>query len=103
MNTVWHILARIVAGLLVAATGLLVGLWYWPLINTNERLRHELNDWQARVASERQQVAQKSNLVQLLTSDDRTIERLARERLGWARPGETVILFEATPTAPAKP
>jgi cell division protein FtsB len=103
MNTVWHILARIVAGLLVAATALLVGLWYRPLIHTNERLRRELNDWQDRVAVARQHVAQKSNDVQLLTADDRTLERLIREKLGWARPGETVILFEAAPAAPAKP
>jgi cell division protein FtsB len=103
MNTVWHILARIVAGLLVAATALLVGLWYRPLIHTNERLRRELNDWQDRVAVARQQVAQKSNDVQLLTSDDRTLERLIRERFGWARPGETVILFKAAPAVPAKP
>ena len=64
MNTVWHILARIVAGLLVAATALLVGLWYRPLIHTNERLRRELNDWQDRVAVARQHVAQKSTDVQ---------------------------------------
>ena len=59
MSTIWHILARIVASLLVAATALLVGLWYRPLIHTNERLRRELNDWHDRVAVARQQVGPK--------------------------------------------
>jgi cell division protein FtsB len=102
MNSIWTLLQRIVIVLLVTASLLLVALWYWPLIRTNAALRRRLNDVQMQVELERQQVAQKSNLVQSLTSDDHMLERLAREKLGWARPGETVILFQASP-APAVP
>ncbi len=103
MNSIWTILQRIVIVLLVTASLLLVALWYWPLIRANAALRRKLNDVQMQVRLERQQVAQKSNLVQLLTSDDHMLERLAREKLGWARPGETVILFQAPPAPAAQP
>jgi cell division protein FtsB len=38
-----------------------------------------------------------------LRNDPKTIERLTREKLGYARPDETVVRFEpATTNAPAR-
>jgi cell division protein FtsB len=36
-----------------------------------------------------------------LQNDPQTVERLAREKLGYAKPDETVIRFEAPATNPA--
>ena len=36
--------------------------------------------------------------INALQKDPKTVERLARERLGYAKPGETVIRFEASVT-----
>jgi cell division protein FtsB len=35
--------------------------------------------------------------VDALSNDPKTVERLAREKLGYARPDETVIHFETSP------
>jgi cell division protein FtsB len=34
----------------------------------------------------------------ILQNDPKTVERLTREKLGYARPDETVIHFESAPT-----
>ena len=41
--------------------------------------------------------------IDALRNDPKTVERLTREKLGYARPGETVVRFEAQATnAPAR-
>jgi cell division protein FtsB len=33
--------------------------------------------------------------IDAMQNDPKTVERLARERLGWAKPGEVVVRFQA--------
>lgn len=92
---IWTYLARAVVFLLVVAMAMMVAVWYWPLIRTNEILRKRLMTVEADLALEKQKLARKEALIEALANDPKTVERLARENLGLARTGETVVHFEA--------
>jgi cell division protein FtsB len=87
-------LTKVVIFLLFVAGALAVGVWYLPLIRHNENIRKELviRDEQIRKVEESNR--QLKAAIDSLKYDPKAVERLARERLGYARPGETVVRFE---------
>lgn len=91
-------LTRIVVFLLFFAGLLAVAVWYLPLIRHNENLRKELlaRDEQIRKVEESNRQLKAS--IDSLRFDPKAVERLARERLGYAKAGETVIRFEEATT-----
>jgi len=95
VETIWSRLTRVVFGLVLAASALLVGLWYLPLINQNKAMREQRYRLAADVRNEEAKEHQKRAMIESLRSDPKAIERLAREQLGLAKPGETVIHFES--------
>ncbi|MDE2714072.1 MAG: FtsB family cell division protein, partial [Limisphaerales bacterium] len=85
---------KAVVFLLVIAALLAVAVWYLPLIKQNERMRSEILRLQQNVATEEETARQIKVQIEALRNDPETVERYAREKLGLARPGETVIRFE---------
>ena len=95
INTgIWDKLTKAVVFLLVIAALLAVAVWYLPLIKQNERMRSEILRLQQNVATEEETARQIKVQIEALRNDPETVERYAREKLGLARPGETVIRFE---------
>ncbi|MBU6409870.1 MAG: septum formation initiator family protein [Verrucomicrobia bacterium] len=96
---IWSKLTKIVLVLVVVAVLLLIGLCYLPLIQTNERYQRD----NLRLKTELQRETELSRLlqaqIQALQTDPKAVERLAREKLGYAKPGETVVYFETNATA----
>ena len=99
---IWDKLTRFIVLLLLLATLLLIALWYLPLIQRNERMRKENMALDAEVKKEEENQKRMKASVEALR-DPKTVERLAREKLSYARTGETVIRFETpvTNSAPA--
>ena len=91
---IWDKLTKAVVFLLVIAALLAVAVWYLPLIKQNERMRSEILRRQQNVATEEETARQIKVQIEALRNDPETVERYAREKLGLARPGETVIRFE---------
>lgn len=91
---IWSKLTKVVGVLILVAVLLLVGLWYFPLIQQNERLRKEVLRLDGLIRKEEATKKQSVEAIEALSSDPKTIERLAREKLGYAKPGETIIRFE---------
>ena len=91
---IWDKLTKAVVFLLVIAALLAVAVWYLPLIKQNERMRSEILRLQQNVATEEETAHQIKVQIEALRNDPETVERYAREKLGLARPGETVIRFE---------
>ena len=101
---IWQKLSQLVIVLIVAACLLGTFFWYLPVFEQNERLRQRILALEAEVKAEEQKQAQLQTAIRNLREDPKTVERLAREKLGFARPGETVIVFEKLkPGAPASP
>ena len=99
---IWSKLTKIVVGLVVLAVLLLIVMCNRPVIQENERMRAQILklDQQLKVEQEKSERLQAQ--IEALRNDPKTVERLAREKLGYARPDETVVRFEAPATnAPA--
>jgi cell division protein FtsB len=91
---IWSKLTKVVVALLVLALLLLIGMWHLPLIRQNERMRREIMRLDEQLQKEEARSKQLQAEIDALRNDLKTIERLTREKLGYARPGETVIRFE---------
>jgi cell division protein FtsB len=82
-----------VVGLIVLACLLGLFFWYLPVFQQNARYREQILDLDGQVKIEEQKEAQLEAAIRHLREDPKTVERLAREKLGYAKPGETVIYF----------
>ena len=91
---IWDKLTRLVIFLLFVAGLLGLAVWYLPLIKQNERMRREILRLDAQIKKEKETAKQSQASIDALRYDPKALERLARERLGYAKPGETVIRFE---------
>ena len=91
---IWDKLNRAVVVLLFLAGALGVFFWYLPLIHTNQRYRQHIIELDNRYAEELRIDKQITAAQQATLYDTNTLERLAREKLGYARTNETVIRFE---------
>ena len=94
---IWSRLTRIVIALLIVAALLGVGVWYLPLIKQNERMRKEILRRDGEIQKEEIKL-RKLKMSIAAMDDPKTVERLAREKMGYAKPGETVVRFEAPAT-----
>jgi cell division protein FtsB len=95
---IWGKLTRVVVFLLCVAGLLGVAVWYLPLIKQNERMRRVVLQLDTQIAKAEENNRQLKISSDALRFDPKAVERLARERLGYAKPGETVIRFDE-PTA----
>lgn len=91
---IWDKLTKVVIFLLFVAGLLIVAVWYLPLIRQNERIRQRTLVLDTQIQREEEIGRQLRTSIDSLHHDPRAVERLARERLGYAKPGETVIRFE---------
>lgn len=95
---IWSKLARLTVFLLGVAVFLAVGVVVWhkyvPVIQQNERMRKEILRHDTKIQKEEETGRQLNAAIQAISNDPKTVERLARESLGLAKPGETVVRFE---------
>jgi cell division protein FtsB len=91
---VWDRLSCVVVGLLFMATLVGVFFWYLPLIQQNQRYRKEIFSLDAKIREQERLARQLKASIDAVQNDPRTVERLAREKLGYARTNETVFRFE---------
>src|SRR5215213_5154979 len=95
---IWGKLTRVVVFLLFVAGLLGVGVWYFPLIRQNERMRRHILNLDAQIQKQDEAGKQLKASIDALHYDPKAVERLARERLGYAKVGETVVRFEEPQT-----
>ena len=91
---IWDKLRRLIVLLLFAASIVAVVVWYLPLVQYNERMRQEIMHKEDQVRQEEERSRQLDASIRALRSDPRAVERLAREKFGYVKPGETRIQFE---------
>lgn len=95
---IWSKLTQVVIALVAIAVLLLIGMTYLPLIRQNENYRREINRLDAEIQKQADLSKELKSEIDALRDDPKTVERLAREKLGYARPDETVIRFETPAT-----
>ena len=99
---IWSVLTKVAAGLVIVALLLLIGMKFLPLLEQNERMRADIMRLQTQLQIEEAKSKQLQAQIDELRNDPAATERLAREKLGYAKPGETVIHFEPATNSPAR-
>jgi cell division protein FtsB len=94
VSVIWDQLSKVILFLLLVAALLFAFLQYLPLIRKNQNYRRELLSLDTRLAGEERLGKHLRASIDSLQNDPKAVERLAREKLGWARTNETVDLFE---------
>jgi cell division protein FtsB len=100
---IWSKLTKIVVGLVVIAVILLIGMCYLPVIRENQRMQGQILDLQRQIQVEQDKSKALQEEIDAISHDPKTVERLAREKLGYAKPDETVIHFEDPQTNAVAP
>jgi cell division protein FtsB len=104
---IWSKLTRLTLWLLAAAgvlaAGLAVAHWYLPVIKQNERMRKEILRFDTQIQKEEDTERRLKAETQAISNDPKVLERLIRERLGYAKTGETIIRFEPRTSNAALP
>jgi cell division protein FtsB len=95
---IWDKLTKLAVFLFFIALVMVLALWYLPLIQQNERMRKQILQLDTQVQKEEDTGKQLKGSIDGLRTDPKAVERLARERLGYAKQGETVIRFETPAT-----
>ena len=93
-TVIWDKLSRVVMTLLVIAALVWVAVLYFPLMHQNEAMRQQIIELDQQIEHEEMVNRELRLGIDSLKSDPKTVERLAREQLGLARPDETVIRFD---------
>jgi cell division protein FtsB len=97
-RSIWDKLFGLVLVLLVIASLLGVFLWYQPVIQENQRMRRDKLELEKKIEAETE-TARKLDADVRALQNPATVERLARERLSYAKPGESVIHFDPPPAS----
>ncbi|MDB6110038.1 MAG: Septum formation initiator [Pedosphaera sp.] len=98
---IWNKLTGAVIFLLLLAGFCLVIVWYLPLIRQNEHMRQEILRLDTQIQQDEETARRLRASIDAIHRDPKTVERLARETLGYAKVGETVIRFEESTNSPA--
>ena len=91
---IWDKLSRLVVILLLLAGLVGVVVWYLPVIQKNEHARQRIMLKDLQIRQEEEKSRQLEAAIRALRSDSRAVERLAREKLGYVKPGEIRIQFD---------
>ena len=91
---IWDKLSKVALFLLFLAGLAGVFQWYLPLIQENQRYRKQILALEAKVSKEERLGRQLRASMDALQNDPKTVERMAREKLGLARTNEMVVRFE---------
>jgi cell division protein FtsB len=92
---IWDKLTKVVYLLFFMTIVIGIVLWYMPLIQQNQAMRNDIRELEQRIKGENDSIRELQLAIDAIKNDPDTVERLARERLGYAKPGETVIRFKA--------
>jgi cell division protein FtsB len=91
---IWSKLTQVVILLVVVAVLLLIGRTYLPLIQENERMRADILQKDGQIQKQEEISRQLHAEIEALRHDPKTVERLVRETLRYAKTNETIIHFE---------
>jgi len=93
---IWSLLTNAVLVLVVIAVLILIGTCYLPVIQENQRMQTQIQMLEKQVQAEESKSKELQGEIDALQDDPKTVERMARDKLGYAKPDETVIYFDNT-------
>jgi cell division protein FtsB len=93
VTSIWDLLTKFVLFLLFVAAGVGIFFWYLPVIQQIQRMHRDILVKENEIRAEERIKKSLKQQTDALLNDPRTLERLARERLVYARTNETIFVF----------
>ena len=93
-GNIWATLVPIIQGAIVVGLLAVVGLFFWPVIQTENGYKAELAKLQNQIAAREEEQAQLKLETEHMKNDPAYVEHIARDQLNMGKPGETIIRFD---------
>ena len=102
-NGIWDKLTKLVIILIIIAFALLVVIRLLPGTRQKQRMLRDIQSNEVQSNKEEETRKALAASINALRDDPKTVERLARDKFGYAKPGETVVRFEDLATNSVAP
>jgi cell division protein FtsB len=102
-GNIWATLVPIIQGAIVIGLLSVVGLFFLPVIQTQNGYKAELAKLQREKAAALDQQAQLNLETEHMKNDASYVEHIARDQLNMGKPGETIIRFDRYQPAVGNP
>src|SRR5476651_1660271 len=93
-GNIWATLVPIIQGAIVIGLLVVVGLFFLPVIQTENDYKGKLAELQRKTAAAEDQQARLKLETEHMKSDPSYVEHIARDKLNMGKPGETIIRFD---------
>jgi len=93
-GNIWATLVPIIQGAIVIGLLAVVGLFFVPVLNTQNGYKRDLAKLQREMAAAEDQQAQLKLETEHMKNDPAYVEHIARDKLNMGKPGETIIRFD---------
>jgi hypothetical protein len=107
---IWATLLPIIQGAIFVGVLAVVGLFFLPVIATENKHKEDIAKLQVAIAGAQDQQRELQIETELMKNDPNYVEHIARDKLNMGRPGETILRFDPYPpvapgshTAPSAP
>src|SRR5271163_4677038 len=102
-GNIWATLVPIIQGAILVGLLSVVGLFFWPVIQTEDGYKAELAKLQNQISARQEEQAELKLETEHMKNDPAYVEHIARDQLNMGKPGETIIRFDryqpATPNS----
>ena len=103
-GNIWATLVPIIQGAILVGLLSVVGLFFWPVIQTEDGYKAELAKLQNQISARQEEQAELKLETEHMKNDPAYVEHIARDQLNMGKPGETIIRFDRyQPEAPNPP
>jgi len=100
-GNIWATLVPIIQGAIIVGLLTVVGLFFLPVIQTENRYKTELAKLQRETAARLDEQQQLKLETEYMKNNPAYVEHIARDQLNMGKPGETIIRFDRyQPAAP---
>jgi cell division protein FtsL len=96
-GNIWATLLPIIQGAILVGGLAVIGLFFVPVLQTENRHKAELSKLQLEIANAQDQQRELLLETELMKNDPSYVEHIARDRLNMGRPGETILRFDPYP------
>src|ERR1700722_18465064 len=96
-GNIWATLVPIIQGAIVIGLLSVVGLFFVPVIQTQNGYKEQMAKLQNQISAANEQQTQLKLETEHMKNDPAYVEHIARDRLNMGKPGETIIRFDPYP------
>jgi cell division protein FtsB len=100
-GNIWATLVPVIQGAIVVGLLAMVGLFFIPVIQTQDEYKGKLAKLQREIAARQDEQYQLKLETEHMKNDPAYVEHIARDQLNMGKPGETIIRFDKYQPVPA--